>query len=128
MPTNRFPIVGMFHRPPAQAIVNVLSIGTPLFLLAEPENEHDINAIAVRILTKDISDAALGQLEETLPPVGYSTDSLFQQDEWHLGYIPRNFAAKLRGENIVPLDEKVAVTFGTNAEGAPRVIFDREVL
>ena len=43
----KFPIVGMSHRFPAQAVMNYLPADTPLYLVREPGNQYDVNAIQV---------------------------------------------------------------------------------
>lgn len=124
MSTNSYPIVGMFHHPPAQALVDALAIGTPLLLVAEPTNRFDANAIGVWLNAKDLSAAARATLDKTLPQYGHSWESIQAEGAWMLGYIPRAFAATLKNDGTVTDDESITVTFATNAQGAPRVRFD----
>jgi HIRAN domain len=128
MSTNTLPIVGMFYRPPAKALIDALTIGTPLFLLAEPDNQYDPNAVAVYLESHNIPENAIDALEESLPSFGFSWDSIIAQDQWHLGYIPKDFAAQLRASETVVPNKPVDVTFAVNASGAPRVRFAEAVL
>lgn len=123
MGTNTFPIVGCFYHPPAKALVEAIAVGTPLQLIAEPDNPADVNAVAVWLHSADIPTSAYDRLEETLPPFGYSLKQVLNEEDWHLGYIPRETAAQLRGYGVVGTDEPVEVTFSTSASGAPRVRF-----
>jgi hypothetical protein len=120
MPSNTMPIVGAFYRPPAKALIDVLPIGTPLQLIAEPENPYDPNAVAVYLASEHIPEAAKAKLEETLPLCGFSVEAVMEQQFWHLGYVPKEMASKLRDANVVA-DEPVDVTFSTSTNGAPRV-------
>lgn len=119
MTTNTLPIVGAFYRPPAKALIDALPIGTRLQLIAEPDNAFDPNAIAVWLEVKDIPESVHSTLEESLPAFGHSLDTLKAQDAWHLGYVPKETAAKLRQQGVA--EQPLEVTFATNAKGAPRV-------
>jgi hypothetical protein len=123
MPQNTFPIVGMFYRPPAKALIDALAVGTPLLLIAEPENNFDPNAVAVWLHSKDIPEASYTALEETLPPFGWTLEKVLEEEEHHLGYIPKEMAAQLKACGAVKDGEAVEVTFSTSASGAPRVKF-----
>ena len=118
--TNTLPIVGAFYRPPAKALIEILPIGTPLFLIAEPDNPYDPNAIAVFLESANIPDAAQATLEETLPPFGFSVEQVLSQPAWHLGYLPKEMAAKITTAGIIGTDP-FEVTFSTSANGAPRI-------
>ena len=124
MAGNTFPIVGAFYRPPAKALIEALAVGTPLMLLAEPENEFDKNAVAVWLKSSDIPEASKEKLEESLPPFGFDMEKITAQDSWHLGYIPKEMAAMLRSSGAVGTEEPVNVTFSTSTTGAPRVRFE----
>jgi hypothetical protein len=132
MSYERLPIVGVFfgpqHGSPSPALIGALAVGTPLWLVAEPDNPADINAIAVYVKSADLPEAGYGLLEEALPQFGFSLEQILAQEEWHLGYIPKNFAAQLREMEIVQVSVPVEVTFGTNPKGDPRVIFAEPVL
>jgi len=45
----RFPLVGMSHRFPANTVLSLIPPGTALYLVREPENPYDPNAIKVWI-------------------------------------------------------------------------------
>ena len=128
MSYERLPIVGAHYRPPAKLLISVLPIGTPLFLLAEPDNAYDPNAIMVMLETQNIPDEADEVLEQQLPEFGLDLDMITSQDQWHLGYIPKEFAAMLRAADIVKVNVPSDVTFGTNPKGDPRVVFAEPVL
>ena len=132
MSYTRLPIVGMFYGPqrgsPSQALVNALAIGTPLYLLAEPDNPADPNAVAVYVRSADIPEGAYDALRESLPPFGFDLDQILDGEAWHLGYVPKNFAAQLRLANVVPDDTRVDVSFATGTDGSPRVAFEEPVL
>jgi hypothetical protein len=132
MSYERLPIVGMFFGPqrgsPSQALVNVLAVGTPLSLMAEPDNPADPNAVAVYVKSQDIPEAAYASLEESLPAFGFDVAAILAQEQWHLGYIAKNFALQLRMNDIVVEGEPYAVAFGTNPKGEPRAMFDPPVL
>lgn len=124
MPTNTLPIVGSFYGPqrgsPSKTLIEVLAIGTPLLLIAEPDNPADSNAIAVYVESKHFSDAAKLTLAETLPNSGFSLDQILAQDAWHLGYVPKNMAATLTAQGALGA-EPYPVTFALSSSGAPRV-------
>ena len=118
--TNTMPIVGAFYRPPAKVLLSVLAIGTPLQLMAEPENEYDSNAVAVWLDTNELTQAMQDELEtsEALASCGFSLAQILEQEQWHLGYIPKEMAAKIQSSlGSAPYP----VTFSTSANGAPRV-------
>lgn len=124
MATNTLPIVGSFYGPqrgsPSKALIAALSVGTPLFLIAEPENPADPNAVAVYVESAQIPVAGHPLLEEALPEFGFTVEQILDQDAWHLGYVPKEMAAKLKAQGVVG-DEPFPVTFSTSANGAPRV-------
>lgn len=128
MPHTTLPIVGAFYRPPAQIILSSIPVGTKLGLLAEPDNEHDPNAIAVWIDPDEISDAARVSIEAALPETGLTWDDILNQGYWHLGYISRNFAAELKATRTVVNEEMFDVEFALSNDGKPRVKFPYPVL
>lgn len=128
MSYERMPIVGAFYRPPAKLLLEVLAVGTPLLLLAEPDNPADRNAVAVWIKTEDIPSTAYGTLEENLPQFGFDLQGVLNTPSWHLGYIPKNFAVQLKDAFVVVEGQELAGTFGTNPKGEPRFIFPEPVL
>ena len=118
---STYPIVGAYYRPPAQAILKVLPLGTTLTLVAEPDNEHDPNAIAIWLYTKDVPEICDERLEELLPDYGSTIEDFRNQEMYHLGYVPREMAATLRARNTVPADSPVEGSFSLSTGGAPRV-------
>lgn len=127
MSYTRMPIVGAYFRPPAQLLLKSLAIGTPLTLIAEPDNAYDEFAVAVYLKSSDIPPSALGFLEQELPNVGLDLDTVLDQPEWHLGYVPKALAKQLREANVVPTDTVIPVSFTLSGE-APRVEFLSPVL
>jgi hypothetical protein len=121
MPTNTLPIVGAFYRPPAKALIDVLPVGTPLYMIAEPDNQYDPNAIAIWLETENLPDAAQERLVELLPAYGLDLDTVMAQEAWHLGYVPREMAAKIKAAGMIDESAPYEVTFSTSASGAPRV-------
>lgn len=100
---HTFPIVGSHYRPPAKAILEALPLNTPLTLHAEPENEYDTNAIQVLVASSAIARAVRNSEECRRTLVNACADcgftdfeTLFAQESWHLGYIPRGIAAKIK--------------------------------
>ena len=128
MPYSTLPIVGSFYRPPAKILIDALPIGTPLFIMAEPDNQYDPNAVAVWLETRNIPETSYAALEEALPAFGFDLDTVLSQDQWHLGYIPKDFAAQLRASETVMPNTPVDVEFATAANGSPRVRFPEPVL
>lgn len=121
MPTNTLPIVGAFYRPPAKALIEVLAVGTPLQLIAEPDNQYDPNAIAVWLETANVPAGAETRLEELLPQFGMDMETILSETAWHLGYVPKEMAAKLKASGAIEDGHPYDVTFSTSASGAPRV-------
>jgi hypothetical protein len=128
MSYSTLPLVGSFFRPPAQLVCDSLPIGAKLFLCAEPDNQFDANAVAVWIVSEDIPASAHHKLEVELPKFGLTLDQFLAQEQWHLGYVPKNFAAQLRAQNVVPLDSILDVEFGLASNGKPQIKFHHEVL
>jgi hypothetical protein len=120
------PIVGGHFRPPALSVMNILQHGQSLYLMREPTNPHDANAIKVVLPglndSEDISQCIRDW--EALNEVEF----LFWEDnEMQLGYVPAPIAAKLAAVMDAQGDDSFAgggplfVTwpgaFGQNAEG-----------
>lgn len=113
------PIVGGFYRPPAKTVMEHLALDTKLSLVPEPENPHDINAIAVYVHFKDIPQESLAALEPVLPSCGHSIESLEDAVTIHLGYIPKELAKILRERGFHGAEGN----FATGAKGGPMVTF-----
>ena len=122
--SQSYPIVGMFFHQPAPLLVQVLTIGAPLIVMAEPTNNYDPNAIAVWMPTASLSDAALAQLEADLPGCGMDLEGLKAETMWHLGYIPKALAAALKESGAVAEDIDIEAEFSLSPNGKPRVRFD----
>ena len=92
------PIVGAHFRPPAKALLSVLAQGTELTLVPEPENPYD--QFAVKVVVSG-TDAAAGadsdDLNAALIGTGWDADSIAEQEEFHLGYIPKTEASWAQG-------------------------------
>ena len=114
----------MFYRPPAQAIIEILPIGCPLTLYAEPDNPADANAVAVYVKSADLPEAGYAQLDENARGFGHNHETILAQDEWHLGYVPKQFAKLMRESNAVMPSIPVPVTFSVSSTGGPRVRFE----
>ena len=127
-PYSTMPIVGAFYRPPAQALLDAIAVDTPLLLVAEPENQHDPNAIAVWLGSDNIPETAYVRLKENLPSSGFSLEGVLAEPVWHLGYIPRALAAELKAANVLGEHNELAVTFAVSGKGEPRVKFPQPVL
>ena len=125
---HTFPIVGSHYRPPAKALLESLPIDTPLTLHAEPENEHDENAIQVLVDSTDIARAVRSSKEcqrtliNSCADCGFTDfDALFQTPSWHLGYIPRAIAAKIK------LDDDVSGSLCFLPDGKPAITTTAEL-
>ena len=121
----RYPIVGTRHHPPANCILKFLAVDTPLFLVAEPTNPHDPNAIGVWIERDVLPENDAFNFE--LAGYGTSIVELHELSEVFLGYIPREIAATMASSRMVtkfPKDfTRIPATFAIGADGRPRVIF-----
>ncbi len=95
MPAYTLPLVGMHFRPPAKVILGVLTPGTALRLQREPDNAYDANAVQVFVASADIPEDNHPILEHTAESFGFSLTEILEQDEWHLGYIAKEFAAEV---------------------------------
>lgn len=112
-------IVGGRFRPPAIAIMNSLSVGTPLHIIPEPENEYDEHALAVYIYPKEVHEDDLPVLEERLPTGGSNLEEFMERESWHLGYVP-----KVKNQALRALMDKAKLqfTFCPEASGYPAML------
>lgn len=120
----QFPIVGAYFRPPAAAVLEALPTGAALTLRAEPENPHDDNAIQVLMAGAGLAglgEAARAELEAKLPNYGFTLEELVETAEIHLGYIPRDSAAGLRRNGVVPEGTTIPAEFVIGLSGKPEV-------
>lgn len=118
MPSRTAPIVGMFHRPPARAILASLPSGCELKLEREPDNIHDRFAVKVIVRSALIPESQYEDLENAAAGFGFQLQEILAQSEWMLGYI----AAKDGSSALVsPIMEKheVAARLGFDIKGAP---------
>lgn len=106
-----YPIVGMYYRPPASAIIKFLPHGTALVLRPEPDNQFDPNAIMV--LVEGNSIPVDYDLDSALQGFGTNISDIRSQCEIHLGYIARGFAATMTLMGDTP------ATFGYDSAGKP---------
>lgn len=83
-----YPIVGARYHPPAQAVLDNLPAGTKLLLRRQPDNPYDGNAVQV-LLPEVLSTQS--DLIKILVDNGLDSNFL----PLHLGFIPRESAAKL---------------------------------
>jgi hypothetical protein len=142
MPEQRtqrtYPIVGSFYRPPAKAILSVLSVGAQLTLRNDPYGtvcgvtHTDPTAIAVYVDSNQVPDGedlrlAGGECgfridEERMDDPEDWARIVLDQPEWHLGYIPKVEAARLRLAGDTPatfaigIDGKYLVTIDEGSE------------
>jgi hypothetical protein len=125
MPQHNCPIVGAFFRPPAKALLASLPFGQALTVRAEPDNQHDVNAIAIWLESENIGDASQAELLESLPGFGIDLNQIMSEMEWHLGYIPRGIAAILKERSVVDGTD-IPGTLSFNAKGGPEINFSTE--
>lgn len=92
------PIVGAKFRPPALAILQILPMGCPLEVRPEPGNAYDSNALQVIVKTSDIPEAAHEELGVRAAGFGKDLEEILAEPEHHLGYVPKELAAKLAPE------------------------------
>lgn len=111
-------IVGARFRPPAQDVLDNLPAGTDLVLRRQPDNPYDENAVAV-MLPADYTDA--GEVTRLLNEAEHP-----EQTPLHLGFIPREHAAKLAPQMDLAVDDNLNIpdwkgklTFGPS--GGPMV-------
>lgn len=95
MPALFAPIVGMFYRPPAKAILAVLPGGCALLLEAEPENPFDAKAVKVMVASEAIPTLQHQALAMELPPYGFDLAQVLAQPLWHIGYVAKTHNGEL---------------------------------
>lgn len=93
MPPHRAPLVGLYFRPPAKALLQSIPSGYPLELRPEPHNPYDPNAVAVWLDARHLNDEAIDELTSTLPGMGHDIEEVLAAPWWQLGYIARAEAA-----------------------------------
>jgi hypothetical protein len=115
-----FPIVGAKHRPPAQGILNNLGLDQALWLIPEPDNAFDANAIKVVVNTAEIPQESLDQMAPDLEGYGSDISEIMASPQHHLGYIPARLAQAFK------LDGPVEGTLSFDAKGWPQVSVESE--
>ncbi len=131
MPSKSYPIVGSYYRPPAKTLLSILPIGTPLIVVAEPNNAVDENAVAVWLPVATMPTSARANLEiksDELALDGFSVDDIFNESHWHLGYIPAQLAALLRADGVVPDEGELLGEFTCAPSGRPMVSFETPII
>ena len=130
MTIHTTPIVGAFHRPPAQGILQALSGGQALRIVPEPENPYDSNALAVFVLTEALEPGLDDDLDASCQGYGYTANDIRGQEAWHLGYVPAKTAAPLAKEVLAHYKGNLGDTSVTiegiltfDAKGKPCVQF-----
>lgn len=121
------PIVGMYYRPPAKALVAVLPVGTRLLLRSDPcgsatgSDHTDPTAIAVFLATTDFPQRAEAAFDTEGAQYGYDTARLREAEEWCLGFIPKHLAAHMHNEAGFPTDRDVVGEFTCTGNASPLV-------
>lgn len=123
------PLVGSYHRPPANGVISVLPLGARLRLKPEPDNPYDQQAIQVWVGTEEIPTSQYDRLAEAVDGYGFSLEEILARDEWWLGYIANS--PKTGGKKASELCEKATASemdlekiearFGLSADGKPQV-------
>ena len=125
MNTYRSLIVGAWHHPPAQAILDYLTYNAELLLRAEPQNPYDPNAIQIWVPRSAIEKIDLkDELDSRLRDFGTNLPELLKESMWHLGYIPRHDAEQLTNTYHFPASTDVKGEYFFQGDGKPRVSFE----
>jgi hypothetical protein len=120
-----YSIVGAFYRPPAEAILNALRVGTGLILKREPENTYDANAIAVWLPAAGLPEATR-EFIDSLAGYGVTGDAYAAYGDVHLGYIPREIAATIVANGLRD-DAIISASFAVSPRGKPLVRVETEL-
>lgn len=113
MPTHL--IVGAHFRPPAKAILQILPSGCPLYIVPEPTNEFDPNALKVEVMTSDLPTGIDADLTSLAAGFGFDAAMIRERERWHLGYIPR------KGAEHIKLASKTLGALTFSSDGKPSV-------
>lgn len=124
------PLVGMHFRPPAQEVLNGLALGTQVFMMPEPNNQYDRNAVRVLVDLADLSSERL----DLIDALGVDSGGLISQGPFMLGYLAATGGKPARGGpgNVEALKfmqhignkEVFFGKLGAAPEGYPVVILD----
>lgn len=113
------PIVGARHRAPADTILNNLPAGQTLILVREPENQYDANAVKVCLPADWQNDMPVATLQDLQEAVSLVAEEFPPNDEYHLGYVPRDLAAV-----IAPKMDEEMTEDGVAEVIVGRLVFD----
>lgn len=114
------PIVGAHFRPPAKAIVQILRVDQPIYLVREPDNEYDPNAVKVVWKSSDLHPDDEETLTGQAAGYGFDAEMIKNVEEWHLGYLPAVYmsiyanlfpSTPLQGKVSFTPEGKTAVSF-----------------
>lgn len=126
---SNFPIVGARFRPPALALIQGLPPETNLYLRAEPQNPYDENAIQVFLKSEDLqnlTEEETENLNQELASSGKDLEEILSEEEWHLGYVPKDLAQNLRLNSLVEISQEYQGKFSINFRGQPQIEIDLE--
>jgi hypothetical protein len=124
--TQTYPIVGAYFRPPAQALLDCLPVGAKLRLHSDPSGSYsgsdhnDLTAIAVYLPSVEIASVNTERLNEALAGYGHDFEYIMSQDEWMVGFIPKELA-RAAHEHGFPTDTDVEGEFTVSSSGRPMV-------
>ena len=90
--------------------------------MAEPTNAYDANAIQVYLESHNIPAEAHESLEEAIARFGLDLDTILSQDQWHLGYVPKEFAAQLRAAGTIVPNIPMDVEFAYRPKASPKIL------
>jgi hypothetical protein len=116
------PLMGAYYRPPAQSIISNLKGGSTLILEAEPTNEYDKNAIKVLVASDEIPKERDEALDLMAQGYGFSIQEIRSRDRWHLGYLARDSAEKIKP--LLGSVEKAELGFGSDDRAFVKVILE----
>jgi hypothetical protein len=118
------PLRGFNFRPAGKAIVQALTIGTPLRLEPDPSNQYDPHAIKIMLDSEAVPAAAREELGELLPRAGSSIEEFLSVSAHHIGFVPQKNAATT-SETVAKLlaqgDVELTAEYATDGQGYPSV-------
>lgn len=120
MSSLRIPLVGAFYRPPAKSILQASPSGMRLYLIPEPQNEYDQNAIAVNIRVSELPADRMEVLRDLLPSQGFEWEEIAQIDSVHVGYVKKEWAAEIK-QGGWPIG---AARLDYSADGKPQIVME----
>ena len=87
MMSLKLPLVGMHFHPPAKVLLEHLPAGTPLILVADPQNQYDHLAILVMLELAENIPPVTEALLEALGGFGFTLEELHAASPVTLGHI-----------------------------------------